>query len=171
MLTPSNRGHCVDLPEFVEKYWSHVTLVAGAGWAGLWKIADWRSKTMKERIEASAAEQVAKLDLNKYAQEAVAFAVKTLSEQVERQAARIEEQDEVIRSLNDRVNEVLSDHSHMVSSKDAELAVARGKIRELETEVSALKRSLELHGISIPLMFQAFEVQDNELKSMGDPDA
>ena len=66
---------------------------------------------------------------------------------------------------------MLSDHSHMVSSKDAELAVARGKIRELETEVSALKRSLELHGISIPLMFQAFEVQDNELKSMGDPDA
>lgn len=160
----------MDLPELLEKYWLPLVGAAGATWGGFTKVAEWRSKKNKEKVEASAAEQVARLDLTRFAQEAVASANKVLSDQVDRQASRIEEQDVLIRALNDKVNEVLQEYATMVGLKDAELAIARGRVRELEAEVSTLKRALSANGIAIPLMFKAHEVVDHKLKPMGSSD-
>lgn len=157
----------VDLPEIVQKYWAEITVAAGATSALFWKLVDWRSKAAKDKIEISAAERVAKLDLAKFAQEAAAFAVQTLTDQLKRQASQIEDQDVTIRALQEKVNEVLQEYADMVGLKDAELAASRGRIHQLEAEVEALKRTLMANDIPIPLTFKAMEVVGYELKTMG----
>jgi polyhydroxyalkanoate synthesis regulator phasin len=157
----------VDLPEFVEKYWAQATVAVGACWAAAVKIAEWQGKAQEKKVEAMAAERVARMDLSKFAQEAAAFAVQTLQNQMDRQSKRIEEQDAVIQELQERINTHFNEYTMMVSQKDAELEAARGRIRELEAEVGALERRLQALGIDIPLTFGAHEVVNHKLKPMG----
>ena len=151
----------MDLPTAIEKYWAHVTLAVGGAWAVFRALLEERAKRRTDQAATAAAEAASRLDLAKYAQEAAAEVIRTLREEIARLA---EEVDEVRREMRDMQQE----HARMIASKDAELAVERARVRQLEAQVEAYRRAFAERGIPEPKIFTALEVEPSgRLVTMG----
>jgi len=155
----------VDLPTAVEKYWAHFTAAAAGVWIVVKALWDRWDKRRAEAAAAKAAGAVVEVDLARLTQDAVGKAVQILREEVERiseTAGRLSDELEEVRA------EVRELH-RMIATKDAELALAYGKIRQLEAENEALRRRLVALGERPELPFQAAEiVADGTVKRMGE---
>jgi uncharacterized coiled-coil DUF342 family protein len=155
----------VDLPTAVEKYWAHFTAAAAGVWIVVKALWDRWDKRRADAAAAKAAEAVVEVDLARLTQDAVGKAVQILREEVERiseTAGRLSDELEEVRA------EVRELH-RMIATKDAELALAYGKIRQLEAENEALRRRLLALGERPELPFQAAEiVADGTVKTMGE---
>jgi DNA repair exonuclease SbcCD ATPase subunit len=151
----------VDLPTAVEKYWTQAAALGAAVFTA-WRW--WVERRDRRRLEAEAertARASAKLDLTRLAQEAAGDVVQILREEVGRLA-------EELSDVRTEMREMQREHIQMIAGKDAELAVARGQIRQLETKCETYRRLLADHGIHVPLAFEAQQVRpDGNLKTMG----
>ncbi len=151
----------MDLPTAIKEYWAYVTTAA----AGIWivvKAALERRDKRRAEVEASRTARAAlKLDLNRLAQEAVGDAVEILRAEVKRLS-------DELADVRAEMRHQQSEHIQMIAGKDAELAVARGQIRQLETKCDFYRRLLLDAEIPIPLTFDAQQVRaDGNLKTMG----
>ncbi len=151
----------MDFPTAVEKYWSQAVL-AGGGVVGLWRW--WVERRDKRRLEAEAARvarAAAKLDIDRLARELIDDAVEILRAEVKRLSDELSD-------IKAEMRQQQSDHIQMIAGKDAELAVARGQIRQLEARCDVYRRLLLDHDIPVPPTFEAHQVRpDGNLKTMG----
>lgn len=141
----------MDLQTAIERYWAHFTLAVGGVWAALRVLIEARDKRRTEQTAAAAAEAASKLDLTRYAQEAAAEVIRTLREEIGRLAEEVEQMRQEMRDMQ-------QEHTRMIAGKDAELAVERGRVRQLEQQLDVYRRLLARHGIPEPLTFDALEV-------------
>ena len=155
----------MDLPTAVEKYWAHFTAAAAGVWIVVKAAWDRWDKRRSEAAASRAAEAVVEVDLARLTQDAVGKAVQILREEVERiseTAGRLSNELEEVRA------EVRELH-RMIASKDAELALAYGKIRQLEAENDALRRQLAAAGQRPELPFKAAQIAaDGAVVTMGE---
>lgn len=151
----------MDLPTAVEKYWTHTVAVAAAVWTAWRWLAERRDRRQLEAEAARSARAAAKLDLTRLAQEAAGDVVQILRDEVGRLADELSD-------VRAEMREMQREHIQMIAGKDAELAVARGQIRQLEAKCETYRRLLADHDIAIPLAFEAQQVRsDGNLKTMG----
>lgn len=155
----------MDLPTAVEKYWAHASAAAAAGWIVLKAMLDRRDKRRLEGEAARAAEAEREIDLDRLSQDAVGKAIKILRGEVERLSQSAERMSDELDEVRAEVREL----HRMIASKDAELALAHGKIRQLEAENEALRRRLIALGERPDLPFQAAQIApDGQVKTMGE---
>jgi hypothetical protein len=151
----------VDFPTAIEKYWTHVALSVGGG-VGLWRW--WVERRDKRRLEVEAARvarAAAKLDIDRLARDLIDDAVEILRAEVKRLG-------DELNDIKAEMRQQQNDHIQMIAGKDAELAVARGQIRQLEARCDIYRRLLLDHEIPVPPTFDAQQVrQDGNLKTMG----
>lgn len=155
----------MDFPTAVEKYWTHVTAGAAGIWIVVKTLLDRRDRQRADEQAARAAEADGDIDLARVTQEAVGRAVEILRAEVERLAETASRFSAELDEVRAEVREL----HRMIASKDAELALAYGKIRQLEAENEALKRQLAAAGWRPELQFQATEiVGDGDVVTMGE---
>lgn len=151
----------MDLPTVIEKYWAHVVAVAtAAGWA-INKRLDARAKARSDAIAAAAAKEVVKLDLAKLVREETAEIIQRLREEVDHWVAEVEK-------LRQEIHDVQRDHAKTLAEKDAEIALLRGRERQLEATIAAHRRQMVAAGLPLPPEPAFFEIRDGELKPMGE---
>lgn len=152
----------MDLPAAMEKYWGQVTAFAlGVFTVAKW-IADQRAKRRQEAAAEVAARAAAKIDLTRLAQEVSAEAIQTLRDELHRQALEIE-------TLRREIHDMQREHIASLADKDAEIALLRGRNRQLEANVAAHRRLMIAAGMTLPPEPAFFEVDHGgELKSMGE---
>jgi len=152
----------VDFPTAIEKYWGQATGIAVGLFAALkW----WRDRKSADRAEGAAARSQAskdKLDADRAAREGVAEAIQILRDEVKRLAAEVEDVREELRELQ-------TEHIRMIADKDAEIALLRGRNRQLEATIAAHRRQMIAAGLSVPAEPAFFELREGELKPMGEP--
>lgn len=151
----------MDFPTAIEKYWAHATLVVGGAWGALKWRADQRAKKRTDDVAAAAARQVAKLDLLKLAREAAADTIQTLREEVDHWTAEVDK-------LRAELRELQTEHIRMIADKDAEIALLRGRNRQLEATIAAHRRQMVAAGLTLPPEPAFFELREGELKPMGE---
>lgn len=151
----------MDLPTAIKEYWGHVVVAAGGG-LGLWRW--WVERRDKRRLEAEAARgarAAVKLDIDRLARELIDDAVEILRAEVKRLG-------DELADIKAEMRQQQSDHIQQLAGKDAELAVARGQIRQLEARCDIYRRLLIDHGVSVPPTFEAQQIKsDGNLKVMG----
>lgn len=151
----------MDLPTAVEKYWTHAVAAAAATWS-VWRW--WIERRDRRRLEdqaARAARATAKIDFARLAQEAVGDAVEILRDEVRRLADELSD-------VRAEMREMQREHMQMIAGKDAEIALLRGRERQLEAKCETYRRLLVEHHIAIPLAFEAQQVRpDGNLGPMG----
>lgn len=147
----------MDFPAAIEKYWTHATLAVGGFFAALKWLADQRAKKRTDAVAAAAARQVAKLDLLKLAREAAADTIQTLREEVDHWTGEVDK-------LRAELRELQAEHIAMIADKDAEIALLRGRNRQLEASIAAHRRMMIAAGMDLPAETAFFELREGELK-------
>lgn len=151
----------MDLPTAIEKYWAHLVAVAtAAGWA-LNKWLDAGSKRRADAVASAAARQVVKLDLAKLVREETADIIQRLREEVDHWVAEVEK-------LRQEIHDIQHSNALTVAQKDAEIALLRGRNRQLEATIAAHRRQMLAGGLELPAEPAFFELNDGELKPMGE---
>lgn len=151
----------MDIPTAFEKYWTHLVAIAtAAGWA-INRWIDARAKKRTDAVAAAAARQVARLDLAKLAREAAADIIQTLREEVDHWTAEVDK-------LRVELRELQTEHIRMIADKDAEIALLRGRNRQLEATIAAHRRQMVAAGLTLPAEPAFFELREGELKPMGE---
>lgn len=153
----------MDLPTAIEKYWSQAVVVAGGVWVAVRFWAEQGAKRRADQVSEKSQARKDRADAERLAREGVVEAIQILRDEVKRLSAEV---DEVRAEMRDMQRE----HLRMMANKDAELALAHGRIRQLEAENEALKRALKAAdlGTDVPLTFQGLEVvADDHVKTMG----
>ncbi len=149
----------MDLPTAIEKYWSHlVALATAAGWA-ITKRMDAQAKRRTDAVAQAAAQQVAKLDLAKLVREETAEIIQRLREEVDHWTAEVDK-------LRTELRDVQGELSRMITAgidKDAEIALLRGRNRQLEASIAAHRRMMLRAGLDLPPEPAFFEIKDGEV--------
>lgn len=151
----------MDLPTAIEKYWAHLVAIAtAAGWA-ITKRLDAVSKKRTDAVASAAARQVAKLDLAKLVREETAEIILRLREEVDHWVAEVEK-------LRQEIHDIQRDNALTLAAKDAEIALLRGRNRQLEATIAAHRRHIVAAGLPLPPEPAFFELREGELKPMGE---
>lgn len=151
----------MDLPAAIEKYWAHVVALAtAAGWA-ITKRLDAESKKRTDAVASAAARQVAKLDLAKLVREETAEIILRLREEVDHWVAEVEK-------LRQEIHDIQTSNALTLAAKDAEIALLRGRNRQLEASIAYHRRLMLKAGLTLPLENAGFEINDGELRPMGE---
>jgi hypothetical protein len=151
----------VDLPTAFEKYWAHVTLAAGGLWTAVKWWADRRDKNRQAEAASIAARAAAKIDLTRLAAEVSAEAIQTLRDELHRLTLEIDD-------LRAQFAAAQRDHIRMIADKDAEIALLRGRNRQLEASIAAHRRKMQAAGLELPAEPAFFEISHGELTPMGE---
>ena len=151
----------MDLPTAIEKYWAQVTLAAGGVFAALKWWTDRGDKTRQAEAAVIAARATAEIDLTRLAKEVSAEAIDTLRDELHRQALEI-------KDLRGEIRDLQAEHIRMIADKDAEIALLRGRNRQLEATIAAHRRHMIAAGLELPAEHAFFELRDGELKTMGE---
>jgi hypothetical protein len=151
----------VDLPAAIEKYWAQGVLAVGAVFTGVKWWADRRDKARQAVAASIAARAAAKIDLTRLAAEVSAEAIQTLRDELHRLTLEIED-------LRAQFAAAQRDHIRMIADKDAEIALLRGRNRQLEATIAAHRRHMIAAGLELPAEPAFFELRDGELTPMGE---
>lgn len=112
----------MDVADFLKAAWPYAIVAAPGLWA-VWKQwNDGRKGRSKERV-----------DLLKLAQEVAADAIKSLQDRVE--------------ALEEELTELRKEHAQSIASKDAEIALLRGEVRQWQALADAYERQLTEAGV------------------------
>lgn len=144
----------MDFPTAIEKYWTQAAGVAAAIGALVKLWMDARAKKRTDAIAAAAARHVAKLDLAKLVREETAELIHRLREDIDQ--------------LRAELRELQTEHIRMIADKDAEIALLRGRNRQLEATIAAHRRHMLAAGLELPPEPAFFELRDGELTPMGE---
>lgn len=151
----------MDLPPAIEKYWSHALALAATVGGGVKWWVDARAKQRTDAVAQAAARQVAKLDLAKLVREETAEIIQRLREEVDHWTGEVDK-------LRSELRGVQGELSRMIAAgidKDAEIALLKGRNRQLEASIAAHRRLMIANGLQPPAEPVFFELSDGELKT------